>query len=293
MFGRLSDRIRFKKRNLTEEPPAGYSYIAACNSLQYYDPDRWIYRVVVDGNGLIRESPGFVPEVYLDTAQFPKLPAPRVAFRCDYYRLDDGRVLFLWTVQPDGRYWADADGFGAENDEEIVLYSVLKDGRLTTPFRFYSVGMNQCFDPEEGLDEEKERQRWNETVRMIVRLAFCGKVYRTDGHYAIRTGIATMPLAGTHTLTDVCVQYRRFGEKVRASIEAEYARAWSAERVAQMVRDPEAYLPQTEEVCAHLRTEPAQMKDRPIVPEELFWICPRRTSLLALEIAEEDLKNMR
>ncbi len=27
-----------------------------------------------------------------------------------------------WTVQPDGRYWADEDGFGADNDREITLH---------------------------------------------------------------------------------------------------------------------------------------------------------------------------
>ena len=37
--------------------------------------------------------------------------------------------------QPDGRYFEDDDGFGAEKCEEIILYAYLNEkGRVVTPF---------------------------------------------------------------------------------------------------------------------------------------------------------------
>lgn len=48
----------------------------------------------------------------------------------------DGLAKFIWTVQPDGRYWADEDGFGMERDVEIELYSKLnKEGYFIMPFK--------------------------------------------------------------------------------------------------------------------------------------------------------------
>ena len=44
------------------------------------------------------------------------------------------------SYQPDGFYWADEDGFGAENDSEIVLYADLDaKGVFKGPFRIYSI----------------------------------------------------------------------------------------------------------------------------------------------------------
>ncbi len=40
-----------------------------------------------------------------------------------------------WMVQPDGRYWTDADGFGHERTREVWLYALLdKNGKFVTPF---------------------------------------------------------------------------------------------------------------------------------------------------------------
>jgi hypothetical protein len=49
--------------------------------------------------------------------------------------LEDGKALFQWMYQPDGRYFEDEDGFGGKNCEEIMLYSYLNEkGRFVTPF---------------------------------------------------------------------------------------------------------------------------------------------------------------
>ena len=46
----------------------------------------------------------------------------------DIYRWDDfrdGFCGFTWTLHPDGRYYADEDGFGAEDDEEVKICVIL------------------------------------------------------------------------------------------------------------------------------------------------------------------------
>ncbi|MCD8022031.1 MAG: hypothetical protein LUF30_03325, partial [Lachnospiraceae bacterium] len=59
-----------------------------------------------------------------------------VRFTVGYNRFqEDGLAEFFWMVQPDGRYWADDDGFGMENDMEIMLCAKIdKTGRFITPF---------------------------------------------------------------------------------------------------------------------------------------------------------------
>ena len=43
---------------------------------------------------------------------------------------------FFWMVQPDGRYWEDEDGFGAEKNIEITLLAKFdKNGKFVTKFQ--------------------------------------------------------------------------------------------------------------------------------------------------------------
>ncbi len=50
-------------------------------------------------------------------------------------RFQNGLARFSWMVQPDGFYYADEDGFGAEDDKEIWLYALLDEtGSFVTPF---------------------------------------------------------------------------------------------------------------------------------------------------------------
>ena len=44
----------------------------------------------------------------------------------------------IWTIQLDGRFWEDEEGFGGTSDNEIRLSAILdKNGRFITPFRLY------------------------------------------------------------------------------------------------------------------------------------------------------------
>ena len=51
------------------------------------------------------------------------------------YPFVDDRAVFSWTVQPDGRYWADEDGYGMTDDNQVTLYALFnKEGRFITLF---------------------------------------------------------------------------------------------------------------------------------------------------------------
>ena len=67
--------------------------------------------------------------------------SPVVRFRTSFEKWDTTRYIMLWQIQPDGRYWADDDGFGMEDDEEITLYSFIdQNGKFMGPFQIYRVG---------------------------------------------------------------------------------------------------------------------------------------------------------
>ena len=51
----------------------------------------------------------------------------------DFY---NGKCTLCWTLYPDGRYFADEDGYGMEDNEEVVVYAVIdKHMHVLSPFR--------------------------------------------------------------------------------------------------------------------------------------------------------------
>lgn len=62
-------------------------------------------------------------------------PEPYTSFVARVWHFCDGYACFEWMVQPDGRYYTDEYGFGAERDEEVTLYALLDEkGRFVTKF---------------------------------------------------------------------------------------------------------------------------------------------------------------
>lgn len=48
----------------------------------------------------------------------------------------DGYCAFCWTLYPDGRYFADSDGYGAEDDDEVEIYTILNnDLEVVVPWK--------------------------------------------------------------------------------------------------------------------------------------------------------------
>lgn len=44
---------------------------------------------------------------------------------CRWDNFIDGYCAFSWTLYPDGRYFGDSDGYGADDDDEVVIYTIL------------------------------------------------------------------------------------------------------------------------------------------------------------------------
>lgn len=90
-------------------------------------------RRLVSRSGWILHFPGVVHGNWekLLTSRF----RPRVNFMASVGDFQNGLACFSWTVQPDGWYFADGDGFGADSDVEVRLYAVIDtSGRFVTPF---------------------------------------------------------------------------------------------------------------------------------------------------------------
>ncbi|MCD8215709.1 MAG: hypothetical protein LUC97_08745 [Clostridiales bacterium] len=98
--------------------------------------DNKLIRQITDERGNFLDFPGFEHGSWEKDAEHPlEPPAVRFVTRCGKFG-EDGLARFTWMFQPDGRYYADEDGFGAEDDIEINLYSMLdKTGRFVTPFK--------------------------------------------------------------------------------------------------------------------------------------------------------------
>lgn len=99
-------------------------------------------RRIVDNRGIIRNFPGIVKEdCWMKKLTNKRCLSPVVRFRTSFEKWDTTRYIMLWQIQPDGRYWADDDGFGMEDDEEITLYSFIdQNGKFMGPFQIYRVG---------------------------------------------------------------------------------------------------------------------------------------------------------
>ena len=90
-------------------------------------------RCIVDRNSTIVNFPGIVEGDWKKNLEYPL--SNRTQFRFWIYTFKDGKATVEWTLQPDGRYFEDEDGFGAEDCIEITLYSSLDtNGAFTEPF---------------------------------------------------------------------------------------------------------------------------------------------------------------
>ncbi len=110
------------------------------SSVFFVDEARHIRKKLVDSKGVIRHFPGIVKEDFWVKAVSKRALRPQIRFRTSFEKRDEGWIM-LWQIWPDGRYWADSDGFGMENNEEVTLYTFVdRDGNFTGPFRIYKLG---------------------------------------------------------------------------------------------------------------------------------------------------------
>lgn len=71
-----------------------------------------------------------------------KQQCPYLAFKAHYrfwvFPFTGSKAAVEWTVRPDGSYYADSDGFGMTDNEEITLHGFIDtNGRPIGKFRLY------------------------------------------------------------------------------------------------------------------------------------------------------------
>ncbi|MCH5251493.1 MAG: hypothetical protein J1F22_00845 [Lachnospiraceae bacterium] len=127
------------------------------NTVVFYNPEKNIKRTIIE-NRKICDFPGIANEelimpYYEEGKTIP--PITRFGYSCECYDREKPQFIMYWMIQPDGRYYADDDGFGAENQSEIQLYAFLDDeGRFEGPFRIRRIGSTMFM----GTDLEEQRK---------------------------------------------------------------------------------------------------------------------------------------
>ena len=110
----------------------------------FVDEQRKIRKKLVDTDGNFLRFPGIVQEDFWVKEVSANALRPQIRFRTSFEKRNN-RWILLWQIQPDGRYWEDEDGFGAENEEEVILHTYIdENGDYTGPFRIYSIG-DHCY----------------------------------------------------------------------------------------------------------------------------------------------------
>lgn len=91
-------------------------------------------RCIVDWNGEIQDFPGYENDEWRADREYA-FDDGVVGYVFTIYPFEDGKARVKWVVQPDGRYFADDGGFGAEHCRRITMYSELdEEGKFTRPF---------------------------------------------------------------------------------------------------------------------------------------------------------------
>ena len=95
---------------------------------------------VIDEEGKILNFPGIEEDERIEKERkIGKIFDVR--FEARFTSPENGKTLMYWTIQPDGMYWMDNDGFGITNDKRITLYSTIdENGNFLHKFRLYSIG---------------------------------------------------------------------------------------------------------------------------------------------------------
>ena len=98
-----------------------------------------VIKTALDEKGSFKSFPGITPDERWQ-GKHRLGQCYDVRFGADFYSLEKGEYLMLWTIQPSGWHWMDSDGFGFSGDSHIMLYSVLDPGgKFADQFRLFSI----------------------------------------------------------------------------------------------------------------------------------------------------------
>lgn len=143
-FGKIKKSNTEKKKSLRKDLGDGFylEYIETSNGFGGYHPvnivlkndqDKKCRRVITDKRGNFVNFPGVKEGPWVKEVDGKFVAAVQYTFSVSKFVNGVSRVI--WLVQPDGRYFADEDGFGAEKCSEIKLYSIMNTrGEFLCPF---------------------------------------------------------------------------------------------------------------------------------------------------------------
>lgn len=122
-------------------------------SIEFDNAERGIHKQIIDDGGRILRFPGIIQEEFWIKKINMGSLEPVVRYRSSFQTIENGNYRMLWQIQPDGRYWEDEDGFGAESDAEILLYADIdQNGDFLGPFKIYKLGIKQyLLEEKHGL----------------------------------------------------------------------------------------------------------------------------------------------
>ena len=145
----IEEKPELPKAPIAEHPPlTQWVTYGRGEPVYFIDESRGIQKPIVDPDGNICSFPGFVQEDLWVSQVDPCYLKPLIRFCTSFERRGD-RLIMLWEIQPDGRYWEDEDGFGGTSDAEVTLYTFLdENGDFTGPFRVYRIGAHDYYKPE-------------------------------------------------------------------------------------------------------------------------------------------------
>lgn len=107
----------------------------------FTNEEKAINKKIVDEDGNILDFPGVEYTDTLNDELGKSVIKPIVKYEAVFEKVDNSKFIMVWTVRPDGRYWMDSWGFGAEDYESLSLYTYIDfDGNFTMPFKLYSIG---------------------------------------------------------------------------------------------------------------------------------------------------------
>ena len=113
-------------------------------SIEFDNAKRGIHKQIIDDSGRILQFPGIIQEEFWIKEINMGSLEPVVRYRSSFQTIGNGNYRMIWQIQPDGRYWEDEDGFGAESDAEIELYADIdEDGNFLGPFKIYKLGIKR------------------------------------------------------------------------------------------------------------------------------------------------------
>lgn len=125
---------------LVSEPHSEYMF-KVDYTVFFANEEKNINKQILDKDGNILDFPGVEYTAALTEELGRRVIEPVVKYEALFEKVDEGKFIMVWTVRPDGRYWMDSWGFGAEDYESLSLYTYIdSNGNFMMPFKLYSIG---------------------------------------------------------------------------------------------------------------------------------------------------------